>query len=64
VTKPRRSLLARFLRLYLWALLAALVMGFGFGLWVRYRMERHQVQMGSSVGQRAISVVSATTPAP
>jgi hypothetical protein len=62
VTAPRRSVLGRFVRLYFWALLAALVLGFGIGLWIRHRLEAPRLDMGAL--PRAISGVAAPTPAP
>jgi hypothetical protein len=48
MTAPRRSVLGRVLRLYFWALLAALLVGLGIGFWIRHRMEQPRVQMGSA----------------
>jgi hypothetical protein len=67
VKPPRRSLLGRFLRLYLWLLLAALLVGFGIGLVIRERLERPQVYFGAVQGggvARAINVAAAPIPAP
>ena len=41
------SLLGRFLRVYLWALLAALVVGFAIGLVIRERLERPRTYLGA-----------------
>ncbi len=60
--QARGSLLARFLRLYLWALLAALLVGFGIGLVIRKRLEAPRLHMGSI--RPSISAVAAPTPAP
>jgi hypothetical protein len=59
---PRRSVLGRFLRLYLWALLAALLIGFGIGLVIRERLERPKIYFGAVA--RAVSVAAAPIPAP
>jgi len=65
VKPPRRSMLGRFLRLYLWALLAALLIGFGIGLVIRERLERPRVHMGGAGAvERTISVAAAPIPAP
>ena len=64
---PRRSLLGRFLRLYLWLLLAALLVGFGIGLVIRERLERPRIYVGAIQGgavARAVSVAAAPIPAP
>jgi HAMP domain-containing protein len=62
VKPPRRSVLGRFLRLYLWLLLAALLIGFGIGLVIRERLERPQIYMGAVA--RTVSVAAAPIPAP
>ena len=64
---PRRSLLGRFLRLYLWLLLAALLVGFGIGLVIRERLERPQIYFGAVQGDavaRSVNVAAAPIPAP
>ncbi len=64
---PRRSLLGRFLRLYLWLLLAALLVGFGIGLVIRERLERQRIYVGALQGgavARAVNVAAAPIPAP
>lgn len=60
--QARGSLLARFLRLYLWVLLAALLVGFGIGLVIRQRLEAPRIHMGSV--RHALTAVAAPTPAP
>jgi len=64
MTTPRRSALGRVLRLYFWALLAALLLGLGIGFWIRQRMEQPRVQMGSAELYRGRSTHSGSgTPA-
>jgi hypothetical protein len=50
VTAKIPSILGRFLRLYLWALLAALIVGFAIGLVIRDRLERPRIYVGSLFG--------------
>lgn len=47
MTSPKRSYWKGLLRAYVWVLLAALVIGFGIGLWIRARLERPEVHMGA-----------------
>jgi hypothetical protein len=62
MSAPARSRPGRFLRVYLWALLAALLLGFGLGLWIRHRLDAPRVQMGRLQGP--INAVAAPIPAP
>ncbi|MCC6641592.1 MAG: hypothetical protein IT386_10580 [Deltaproteobacteria bacterium] len=60
--RAARSPLVRFVRLYLWALLAALLAGFAIGIVIRWRLESRPVLIGEAA--RALSAVEAPTRAP
>jgi len=62
VTPKRLPFVARWVRLYFWALFFALLVGFGVGLWIRHEMARRPEHMGG--GAPPLSAVAAPTRAP